>query len=68
MVTRTVVFPLNIIGKERALLQETVNQYTKAWNYCVDVAWGEEITNKRDLHDLTYYYIRKKFKVTYSRH
>jgi len=38
MVTRTVVFPLDLTGEQEEILLETVDLYTKAWNYCVDIA------------------------------
>ena len=61
MVTRTVSFPLRLSAEQRSVLTETVDRYTNAWNYCVDVAWREGITNKDDLHDATYYAVRSRF-------
>ena len=43
MVTRTVLFPLDLMDDQEKLLFETIDLYTKSWNYCVDVAWREEI-------------------------
>jgi IS605 OrfB family transposase len=59
MVTRTVVFPLDLTEEQEEILFETVDLYTKSWNYCVGVAWEEEIASKKKLHNATYYHIRK---------
>jgi IS605 OrfB family transposase len=61
MVTRTVVFPLDLVDEQREVLFETVNLYTKAWNYCVDIAWSKKIGSKKELHNATYHTVREKF-------
>jgi len=61
MVTRTVVYPLDLLDEQEKLLRSTVNLYTKSWNYCVDVAWSARGISKKDLHNATYYLVREKF-------
>lgn len=61
MVTRTVVFPLDLTADQEENLSETVDLYTKSWNFCVGVAWREGIKNKKDLHNATYDIVRAKF-------
>jgi len=63
MVTRTVHFPLNLAEEQKDILFETVDRYTKAWSYCVGVAWREEIKTVDELHDATYYPVRNKFEL-----
>jgi IS605 OrfB family transposase len=54
-----VVFPLDLTREQENILFETVDLYTKSWNYCVGVAWKEEVISKEKLHNATYYHIRK---------
>jgi IS605 OrfB family transposase len=63
MITRTVVFPLDLTPDQEKSLSETVDLYTKSWNFCVDVAWREKIKSKKDLHNATYDVVRAKFEL-----
>jgi len=61
MVTRTVVFPLDLTEKQKMVLLETVDLYTKSWNYFVDIAWKNPGISCRKLHDEAYYCVRNMF-------
>jgi len=61
MVTRTVTFPLDLTREQREILSETVDLYTKSWNYFVNIAWKNPEMSCRKLHDEAYYAVRNKF-------
>ena len=63
MLTRTVVFPIDLTEEQRKSLYKTIDLYSKAWNYCVDVAWKKNCLSKRKLHKETYYYLKTCYKL-----
>ena len=54
MVVRTVAFPLELTTEQECAIQETISLYSKAWNHCVDVAWGMKRVSAFDVHKQTY--------------
>ncbi len=54
MVQRTVVFPIPPDDKQIEALVETAMLYKKAWEHCIDVAWGLEKLSVIDVHKATY--------------
>jgi predicted transposase len=47
----------------REELQDTVETYSEALQFCIDTAWENDITVRSDLHDECYYDVREQFDV-----
>lgn len=47
----------------REELQDTVETYSEALQFCIDTAWEQDITVRSDLHDECYYEVRERFDV-----
>lgn len=45
----------------RKELQDTVETYSKALQFCIDTAWEENIQYRSNLHEKCYYEVREKF-------
>jgi len=45
----------------REELQDTVETYSEALQFCIDRAWGENIQVRSNLHDECYYKVREQF-------
>jgi len=46
--------------EQKEILLKTIEQYKFAYNHVCKIGWQNEIWNKVDLHNLTYYIIRNK--------
>ena len=60
MVTKTVIFPIDLLEEQQNILYRTLKVYTKAFNECVDEAWGMDKISKTVLHERTYYSLKSK--------
>lgn len=45
----------------RTELQQTIEKYSEALQFCTDIAWKENITYRSNLHDECYYEIRERY-------
>lgn len=45
----------------REKLQDTIENYSEALQFCIDTAWEENINYRSNLHDECYYEVREKF-------
>jgi putative transposase len=46
---------------QREELQETIEAYSEALQFCIDTAWKQNIQYRSDLHDECYYKVREEY-------
>ena len=63
MIRRTVVFQISPTEEQEKILRETIKLYSKAWSYCVGIAWDMGNLSKIDLHKSTYTVLKKNLKL-----
>lgn len=61
MAQRAIKVKLKTTSEERAILKETVAQYTACLNQVAQVAWNARTTNGVELHHQTYYPLRQQY-------
>ena len=59
MLKRTVVFALSIDENQKQALEKTIQLYSKAYLYCIDIAWDMQLS-KVKVHKATYRKLKKK--------
>ncbi|MBD3207812.1 IS200/IS605 family element transposase accessory protein TnpB [Candidatus Bathyarchaeota archaeon] len=59
MLTRTVVFPLNLDAAQTEAVEETLHVYTQVWGRAVDVAWPQARPHRFSVHKRVYGKARK---------
>ncbi len=61
MIQRVVKCKLKTSAAERAMLEETMAQYTACFNHVARLGWEQRLTNGVELHRQTYYLLRGRY-------
>jgi len=60
MIKRTVVFPIHLTKEQEEILLETINIYSQAFKYCIDICWGMKNLSGVAVHRETYGKLKKE--------